>query len=442
MLNVTGGNVCKPHSSGVMFLHACACGRSRKLRKDPFDYESANVAFFQFPNCEDSLPSLVLPASSSNNYLGGSSWSLVRLGSARYYQPTSGLMQIGFIPEQKHLSSWDIVVLYESNFEADGLPANADVILETHKAAIEPEHGNYRLSSSQNGSVDPKQGAQVEQSFYSKVAEQGSVSENNRVASRTPTSRMDKGMLSMSSSSNVNYGGDSAFPPLPQKTKTLQSVTPLKASKPSVIMDRSNGVEEIRSGARNDSLKNSMVGHSMASLKIDAKKEDKEAAQDALFVDSGNTSSVQRFQVYVGFEHECPHGHRFLLSAKHVQSLGLSYPQSSPDQVVSEQDVASRLDSRIPAMNEQPVSTLITSDGTVIDKKTREGSKVMRIIKGSGEGHMLLGMDLPIYIHCPHCEDSAGREEKREGMVYAGCVSQLQRIFLVHFSEPKTQQFL
>jgi protein SMG8 len=73
----------------------------------------------------------------------------------------------------------------------------------------------------------------------------------------------------------------------------------------------------------------------------------------------------------------------------------------------------------------------VTSNGIVIDKKTREGSEVMRIVKGSGEGHLLLGMDLPIYMHCPHCEASAGREEKREDMIYAGCVSQLQRIFLV-----------
>lgn len=441
MLNVTGGGTCKPHSSGVMFLHACACGRSRKLRKDPFDYESANVAFFQFPNCEDLLPSLLLPPSSSDNYLGGLSWSLVRLGSARYYQPGSGLMQIGFIPEQKHLSLWDIVVLYESNFAAVASPANADVILETQKAALEPDHANYTISSSQNGSVDPKQGAQVEQSFYSKVAEKGSVGENNRVAGRTSTSRMDKVISSMSSSSNVNYGGDSAFPPLPQKTKTLQSVTPLKASKPSMVMDRSNGVEEIRSGARNDSLKNIMVGQGMASLKIDADKEDKEPAHDALFVDSGKSSSVQRFQVYAGFEHECPHGHRFLLSANHVQSLGLSYPQSSPGHVASEQDAVSRLDSRISIMNEQSVTTAITSNGTVIDKKTREGSEGTRIIKGSGEGHLLLGMDLPIFMHCPHCEASAGREEKREDTVYAGCVSQLQRIFLVYFLELKTYQF-
>jgi protein SMG8 len=442
MCIVAEGGVCKPHSSGVMFLHACACGRSRKLRKDPFDYESANVTFFQFPNCEDQLPSLALPASSSDNYLGGSAWSLVRLGSARYYQPNSGLMQIGFIPEEKHLSLLDIVVLYESNSAAVALPGKTDVTLETHKAAIETDHSNYTLSRTQNGSVDPKQGAHAEQNFYSKIAEKGSLGENNRVAGRTSTSRMDKVKVSTSSSSNVNYGGDSAFPPLPQKAKKLQSGAPPKAPKPSSVMERPDGVEEPRPGARNDILKNTMVGYDMASLKIDAGKEDKEPVYDPLFVDSGKTSSVQRFQVYVGFEHECPHGHRFLLSSNQLQNIGVSYPQPGPGHVNLDQDAVIRPDPRISVINEQPVTTSITSRGTLSDKKTREGSEVMRIIKGSGDGNLLLGMDLPIYMHCPHCEASAGREEKQEDMVYAGCVSQLQRIFLVLLLELMTSQFL
>jgi len=35
---LTGAAV-KPHSSGYFFLHACACGRSRQLLSDPFDFE-------------------------------------------------------------------------------------------------------------------------------------------------------------------------------------------------------------------------------------------------------------------------------------------------------------------------------------------------------------------------------------------------------------------
>ena len=433
---VAGRGVSKPHSSGVMFLHACACGRCRKLRKDPFDYESANVTFFQFPICENNLPSLALPASSSDCYLGGPAWSLVRLGSARYYQPSIGLMQIGFLPEQKHLSLLDIMVIYESYSAAVALPGKADVTPETHKAAIEPDQSNYSFSRSQNGSVDPKQGAHVEQNFYSKVAEKGLFGDNNRVAGRTSISRMDKVNVSTSYSSNANYGGDSAFPPLPQKAKTLQSVVAPKASKHSSVMERPDGSP----GAWSDTSKVTMLEHDMASLKTDAEKEDKEAVHDAFVFDSGKRSSVQRFQVYVGFEHECPHGHRFLLSANQVQNLGVSYPQPGPSHVNLEQDAVIRPDPRVSVMNEQPLTT-VTSRGTVSDK-TREGSEGMRVIKGSGDGNLLLGMDLPIYMHCPQCEASAGREEKQEDTVYAGCVSQLQRIFLVLFLELTTSEFL
>lgn len=434
---VTGGGVGKPHSTGVIFLHACSCGRSRKLRKDPFDYESANITFFRFPNCEDLLPSLALPPSSSDNYLGGSAWSLVRLGSARYYQPGSGLMQIGFVPEQKHLSLLDIMVLYESNPSSVGLPGKTDVTLETLQVATEPDHSNYTLSRSQNGSLVPRQGAYVEQHFYSKVAEKGSFGEK-RVADRTSTSRMDKVNVSTSSSLNANYGGDSAFPPLPQKAKKVEPVAPSKASRSSSVMERPDGVDEPRIGARNDTLKNIMVEHDMASLKIDTEKEDKEPVHDALFADGGKTSSVQRFQVYVGFEHECPHGHRFLLSINQVQNLGVSYPQPGPVNINAEQDAVVRPDPRISVMNEPRLPTAIASRGTVNDEKTRERSEVMSIIKGSGDGNLLLGMDLPIYMHCPYCEASADREEKQEDMVYAGCVSQLQRIFLVPFLELMT----
>jgi protein SMG8 len=33
---------------------------------------------------------------------------------------------------------------------------------------------------------------------------------------------------------------------------------------------------------------------------------------------------IQQFSVYVGFEHECPYGHRFLLSEKHLNELNSS----------------------------------------------------------------------------------------------------------------------
>ncbi|CAK9276793.1 unnamed protein product [Sphagnum jensenii] len=52
----------------------------------------------------------------------------------------------------------------------------------------------------------------------------------------------------------------------------------------------------------------------------------------------------------------------------------------------------------------------------------------MSVSEGSSDGHTLLGLNLPIYMNCPYCRDS---DSKQDGVVFAGCVSQLQWIFLV-----------
>ncbi|CAK9234243.1 unnamed protein product [Sphagnum troendelagicum] len=52
----------------------------------------------------------------------------------------------------------------------------------------------------------------------------------------------------------------------------------------------------------------------------------------------------------------------------------------------------------------------------------------MNVSEGSSDGHTLLGLNLPIYMNCPYCRDS---DSKQDGVVFAGCVSQLQWIFLV-----------
>lgn len=439
--NVATDGVIKEHSSRVVFLHACACGRSRKLRKDPFTYESANVTFFQFPNCENMLPSLSLPASSSDKLLGGSSWSLVRLGSAQYYQPGSGLMQVGFIPEQNKLSLWEILVSYESSAAAVGPASKTDLTPDTYEPAVGPHYSIQTptgfLLRPQNGSVPHKQGLQIEQSFNSKVAsmDKGPSMDNFKVASRTSISRLENIKATTSSSSNVNYGGDSAFPPLPQKIKKLQPTTPSKPLKSTGEI--SNGAlvdniqEEARPGSQINMLKNTVVENTLVFMTPDASKEHKDVLQDSFLVDHNKPLRTHHFQVYVGYEHECPRGHRFLLSADHVKSLGI--PQPPPIPVDSDLDTIKRADSREGVMNEQYLVVPMASGATPMEKKTNEGTDVMRILKSSGEGLSLLGMNIPIFMQCPHCEGSKSGKEMPEGMVYAGCISQLQRIFLVQF---------
>jgi protein SMG8 len=83
------------HFSGYVFLHACSCGRSRRLRDEPFDFQTANVSFNCFQNCDDLLSTLALPRGNNVGSFSVSSRCLVRLEGARYYKPTKGLLQSG-----------------------------------------------------------------------------------------------------------------------------------------------------------------------------------------------------------------------------------------------------------------------------------------------------------------------------------------------------------
>ncbi|KAL0436372.1 UNVERIFIED_CONTAM: hypothetical protein Sradi_0345100 [Sesamum radiatum] len=100
----------KPHSSGYVYLHACACGRSRRLRPDPFDYETANGACNSFADCDKLLPAVQMPEGSIKGPIQPSSWNLIRIGGARYYDPSKGLLQSGFCATQKFLLRWTIFV--------------------------------------------------------------------------------------------------------------------------------------------------------------------------------------------------------------------------------------------------------------------------------------------------------------------------------------------
>ncbi|KAI3511846.1 hypothetical protein L1887_19006 [Cichorium endivia] len=81
--------------NGFVFLHACACGRSRKLRLDPFDFETANVSFSCYPECNN-----------TEGPFQSKSVSLTIIGGSRYYQPSKGLLQSGFSNTEKFLLKW------------------------------------------------------------------------------------------------------------------------------------------------------------------------------------------------------------------------------------------------------------------------------------------------------------------------------------------------
>lgn len=60
--------------------------------------------------------------------------------------------------------------------------------------------------------------------------------------------------------------------------------------------------------------------------------------------------------------------------------------------------------------------------GVVFGKRVGVDLDVMRILKGFGDGYVLLGMDLFIFMYCFYCKVLLSCEENEEGMVYGGCV--------------------
>jgi hypothetical protein len=142
----------------------------------------------------------------------------------------------------------------------------------------------------------------------------------------------------------------------------------------------------------------------------------------------------------VGLEHEYPHGHWFLLSFDHLQSLGQSYTQLPSNVQHSVEEVMMCCQSRLKKDRWAGPSKEASQDASAgfygktfdmskqVEKKAKKGLTFMSVSEGSSDGHTLLGLNHPIYMNCPCCRDS---HSKQDGVVFAGCVSQLQRIFLV-----------
>jgi len=147
----------------------------------------------------------------------------------------------------------------------------------------------------------------------------------------------------------------------------------------------------------------------------------------------------------VGLEHEYPHGHWFLLSFDHLQSLGQSYaqlPSNVQHSVRGNYDVLPKQTKQDhwagPSKEHSTASAGQDASAGFygktfdmskqVEQKATKGLTFMRVSEDSSDGHTLLGLNLPIYMNCPYCRDS---DSKQDGVVFAGCVSQLQRIFLV-----------
>ncbi|KAG2662674.1 uncharacterized protein LOC120650425 isoform X2 [Panicum virgatum] len=460
-VNFSSSDAVEQHSSGYVFLHACACGRSRRLREDPFDFQTANVSFNCFANCEDLLPTLVLPRGRDAGSFSVSSWRLVRLGGARYYKPTKGLLQSGFSPKERYLLRWMISV---------------------GKGQVRNGNRSNTVTSSTRSSMNPQTPPVVTGEVKSVVTQVTPQIKSAKLENAVKQPEME----SMSNSA-INFGKglpnftmkkpfaevvagttakDSEFPALQQTRPPKPGGQ--KDERQMNIADQTNGRGHVALSqvpvAESEPVK---ASRNKSSESADGKPF-LQIGSNIVPVVGGNESRetnqpVQQFIVYVGFEHECPYGHRFLLSEKHMTEIDSSCLQyqrpyvnkeieskhaqklllnasgltaytvdinngrknSKPLESSGRNSQQQPMQPRVDAQTSQPSPWL--SD-LQIDKREEHYFRNIAVDDG-GEAFSLMNRNLPIYMHCPHCKMSERKEH--QDVKFAGAVSQLQRIFIV-----------
>lgn len=473
----------KAHSSGYFFLHACACGRSRQLRSDPFEFESANVSSNCFQNCDKLLPAVQLPKLDNVGPVHSSSWRLIRVGGARYYEPSRGLLQSGFSASRKFLSKWTIIL--EKPESPNVLPAKTVQQGSMTRQGTDPQ-------VEVNAETDRKKTAAAR--LYSGdmhvgVENQRKLSENSKIDDKKIS--FGRGMANFTMRkpfSEVVAGSsatDSGFPPLQQRRQPASGSE--RSSKQNRARDRnaeqvhtivdqgSQTSEDVISGkeALNE-ISSSGGKHGNPYVQIGSNVV-------PVNINGGEmvnlNPTLKHAIVYIGFEHECPHGHRFLLSLDLLDELGSPYSFPKEYQVpyveTSDHNVASpsklgwnsghgRIHRSSKGTNFvgankfrnvdklNGVNVGLYIDGLIqltgAEKEQNQAStpeptyqdfvKNLEVdfhsisLDDGGGAFSMLNRNLPIYMNCPYCRRSRNKKDPQK-IKFAGTISQLQRIFLV-----------
>lgn len=463
----------KLHSSGFVFLHACACGRLRRLRSDPFDFEAANVTSSCYQECDKLLSAIQLPQVSNTGPIQSSSWSLIRVGGARYYEPSKGLRQSGFSAAQKFLLKWKIFL--KKSEEQNELACSVQEVV------------NHKFNSESNIETVPAERKRTS----SAQLDQGEIPNEVEVLGNSPSDnksdnskiRFGKGPSNFTMRkpfSEVVAGSaaaDSGFPPLQSKKQT--SLASVKGMKQHTIVGRrieqvSEKIDNQGSQKVDDAVADKIehrnydsvleIGSNIISLSSSTKE------------NSDTTSSSKQVTVYVGFEHECPRGHRFMLTPELLSELGSSYAVieeshlqyscvnkldhkvAEPTQLVknggrskvhrhangilttaskdsttrTSKDIMTNANRRQDGLVQYPLSSEVRNSVAVASNTMKDVEDIMQSVtlEDGGNAFSLLDRNLPLYIKCPHCRTSKNRRDP-PNVKFASTISQLQRIFLV-----------
>lgn len=476
------------HSSGYVFLHACACGRSRQLRSDPFDFETANVTFNCSMDCDKLLPMLQPPRGSVIGPVQPSSWRLVRVGNAKYYQPSKGLIQSGFSVTEKFLSKWSILLEKPKvlNHLNAPLPRNFQQASSNLFHIESKDDSNADTMVDQVGAIrlhDKEMRSEVKMQRKSSLGDIRGEDKTNNFGKKLSNFTMRKPFSEVVAGS---ANPDSAFPPLQSKAQPQPSTAKglKQQSDKDGVREKVNETIDAEESERVgpiptvDEAVNSNVTLSNGFSKVNRFSEI-DSDIFPMHINSGTKiktiSSVKHLAIYIGFEHECPHGHRFILSSDHLNELGSLYLVTEESATSLEREdhklaeppkaskngghgkglrqsngIISAASSRVRNLEKSKERTdngYAYVDGSVQPSKPPKEHPTMMIdaasrkdrkpkiqphsLAGTGCTFSLLNRNLPLYMNCPHCMNSKNKKDETDAK-FAGSVSQLQRIFVVN----------
>ncbi|KAK6163427.1 hypothetical protein DH2020_000291 [Rehmannia glutinosa] len=421
-----------------------------RIRPDPFDYETANVTYNTFADCDKFLPAVQLPEGSIEGPIRPSSWNLIRVGGARYYDPSKGLLQSGFCTTQKFLLKWTILL---------------EKLKEVNHSLL---NESQKVSSDRNINVETVVDSD---SQASDAAWLGSGRTQNGVGIKVSLSSYIIG----NSSNNGSVGRGKQPIPDAEKGVMLHHARNRGLDKQGETVEN----QESRIAVVDKTLNNGIAGDigdpfpHISSKVVPLNMNDSEQTKAA--------SSMKHVTIYVGFEHECPHGHRFILTQDHLSELGSAYSVPEDNIVpLSVENSDKKPDPTKLGKSGGHGRSRRQSNGLIMGggngkaknlekskeklangnmysnksmKSTRQGrdqnerTKVTDFVKDldsdaksttvddGGCAFSLLKRSLPIYMSCPHCRDSSTKNDA-SNVKFASTISQLQRIFVVTPSFP------
>lgn len=475
-------NEIKLHSSGYVFLHACACGRSRRLREDPFDFETANFTFNSFPECDKLLPALQLPHVNGKGLAKYLSWNLIRIGGAQYYNPEKGLLQSGFSTSQRFLLKWTISTGKQRRNCFSSIDAQ-QVLGDQVSSNCKDNSGSViNMKKTVDGPFhvgDVQNVLEIQRTSSNNIK----YDDNSLTSSKgTSSSTMRKPFSEVVAGS---AGANSGFPPLQMRKQPLPGsdrVTKHRDVKDQVLekvkeTSNNSGLQKVQDTFSTDGTfyKNTtnVESHSDGNPFLQIGSNVVPVNMNTGSVLKGSASPKQ-VTLYVGFEHECPHGHRFILRPDHLDDLasrGAVCEESTmlpstenPGRKAGDHSKYSKNIGHGKARRQSngKISTSLRKTRNLSESKTRHAATNIYVdgplhlsslskeqdndlklvamknledtpesvcLDDRGYAFSLLNQNLPIYMNCPHCQDS--KMKKDTTTKFSGTISQLQRIFLV-----------